>query len=178
VVKHLIDHLKLLSQCSKCQQSLIPPREPLITSPLPLHPWEKGTPDLFRLDRKSYLIVVDYFSYYPEVTSLHPLQSASRPYCQCFLDMDNGPWFVSKDMREFTSSYGFDLVTSSPLYPQSNSLAKKDIKTTIKMLLKHSMDLLSSNMALLSFHLTPIPWCQFRVADGTKAKNQCSYSQK
>jgi len=149
-----------ISQCLECQQSLIPPREPLIISPLPLHPWEKVASDLFH---KTYLIVVDYFSRYPKfiqmtsttfVAVIKALKSVcSRHGVPSVFMSDNGPQFVSKDMREFTSSYGFDLLTSSLLYPQSNSLAERTIKT-VKMLLRDSAD---PYMALLSFCSTPIP---------------------
>jgi len=61
-------------------------------------------------------------------------------------------------MREFASSYGFDPVTSSPLYPQSNGLAERTIKI-VKMLRADPY------MALLSFRSTPIPWCQFSPAE-------------
>ena len=56
---------------------LTPPREPLITSPLPSHPWEKVASDLFHLNNSSYLIVVDYFSRYPEVVQLTSTTSRS-----------------------------------------------------------------------------------------------------
>jgi len=160
-----------ISQCSECQQSFIPPREPLITSPLPLHPWEKVASDLFHLDSKTYLIVVDYFSCYPEVIQMISTTSVavikalksvfSRHGVPSVFMSDNGPQFVSKDKREFANSYGFDLVSSSPLYPQSNGLAERTIKT-VKMLLRDSAD---PYIALLSFCSTPIPWCQFSPAE-------------
>ena len=88
---------------------------------------------------------------------------------------DNGPQFTSCDMKEFASSYGFDLLTSSPFYPQSNGLVERTIKT-VKMLLKDSAD---PYMALLSFcatyFLVPLQSCG--VADGKKAENKCSCSQ-
>lgn len=64
-------------------------------------------------------------------------------------------------MKGFASLYGFDLLTSSPLYPQSNGLAERTIKT-VKILLKDSAD---PYRALLSFHAIPIPWCQFSPAE-------------
>jgi len=60
-------------------------------------------------------------------------------------------------MKAFASFYGFELLTSSPRYPQSNGLVERTIKT-VKMLLKDSPD---PCMALLSFRSTPIPWCHF-----------------
>ena len=56
-----------IQQCPECMKMLTPPREPLITSPLPSHPREKVVSDLFHLNNSTYLIVVDYFSRYPEV---------------------------------------------------------------------------------------------------------------
>ena len=124
-----------ISQCPECQKSLIPPREPLITSPLPQHPWEKVASDLFQLDGKTYLIVVDYFSRYPEVIQLTSTTSIAviKAFKSVFSRLgvlsvfmsDNGPQFSSKDMKEFASTYGFDLLTSSPLYPQSNGLLSR-----------------------------------------------------
>ena len=46
-----------IQQCPECMKMLTPPREPLITSPLPSHPWEKVASDLFHLNNSTYLIV-------------------------------------------------------------------------------------------------------------------------
>lgn len=73
---------------------------------------------------------------------------------------DNGPQFVSHEMKEFDESYGFTLMTRSPYYPQSNKLAERTIQT-IKGLLRHSPN---PYLALLSFRATPIPWCSFSSA--------------
>ena len=59
-----------IKQSPHCEQFAIPPREPVISSPLPSYPWEKVGPDLFELDKTSYLIVVNYFSQFPEVIIL------------------------------------------------------------------------------------------------------------
>jgi len=54
-------------QCPECQHTLIPHREPQITSPLPQYPCEKVASDLFHLNGHTYLIVMYYFSYsYPD----------------------------------------------------------------------------------------------------------------
>ena len=42
---------------------------------------------------------------------------------------DNGPQFVSGEMKEFTESYNFKHITSSPHYPQSNGLVERSVKT-------------------------------------------------
>lgn len=47
--------------------------------------------------------------------------------------------FSGHDMKEFASDYGFDYLTSSPKYPQSNNKAECAIQT-IKNLLKKVKD--------------------------------------
>ena len=54
-----------------------PVREPVFSSELPKHPWQKVATDLFELNRQSYLLVVDYYSRYPEVTKLRSTTSAA-----------------------------------------------------------------------------------------------------
>ena len=66
-----------IQQCPECMKMLTPPTEPLITSPLPSHPWEKVASDLFHLNNSTYLIVVDYFSHNPEVVQLSSTTSSS-----------------------------------------------------------------------------------------------------
>ena len=52
------------------------------------------------------------------------------------------------NMKEFTNTYGFQHITSSPHYPQSNGLAERTVKT-MKRLLKHTTD---PYLVLLSYH--------------------------
>ena len=98
-----------------------------MTATLPSHPWEKVASDLFNLDDSTYLIVVDYLSRYPEVVQLKSTTSASvitalksifsRHGVPSVFMSDNGPQFVSQDMKEFAVSYGFSLYSDeqSPL---------------------------------------------------------------
>ena len=52
---------------------------------------------------------------------------------------DNGPQYVSQEMCQFSATYGFNHITSSPYYPQSNGLAEHSVKT-VKGLFCHSPD--------------------------------------
>jgi len=107
----------------------------LLSSPIPSYPWKKVGADLFYFKGKTYLVVVDYFSQYPEVvlklqdttskgliTTLKPI-FARHGIPEIFIS-DNGPQFASHEMKQFASMYGFTHVTSSPHYPRSNGLAE------------------------------------------------------
>ena len=61
----------------------------------------------------------------------------------------------------FASSYGFQHLTSSPKFPQSNGQAERAVQM-IKNLLKKSDDLYTS---LLSYRATPLSWCDLSPAE-------------
>ena len=58
-------------------------------------------------------------------------------------------------MTEFSTTYGFKQITSSPHYPKSNGLAERTVKT-IKTMLEKSTD---PYLALLSHRATALQWC-------------------
>ena len=75
---------------------------------------------------------------------------------------DNGPQYSSLEFAEFTKEYGFNHVTSSPYFPQSNGQAERTVQTVKKNLLKDSTD---HHMALLTYRSTPFPWCNLSPAE-------------
>ena len=46
------------------------PREPLIPHPVPLKVWSKVGMDLFHFNKAEYIMCVDYYSKYPEISKL------------------------------------------------------------------------------------------------------------
>ena len=74
---------------------------------------------------------------------------------------DNGPQFDSLEMKQFAQVYEFQHTTTSPYYPQANGLAERMVKT-VKKLLEHTVD---PYKALLSYRVTPLPWCGLSPAE-------------
>ena len=166
-------------KCPECVKLTANPKELLLTTPLPKHPWERAAADLFQLNGSTYLLVVDYFSRYPEVIKLNTTTSKtvisslksifSHHRIPSILMSDNGPQFDSSEMKTFANNYGFNHITSSPQYPQSNVLVERTVKT-IKALLRHTDD---PCLALLSYRSTPLPWNSYSPSElsmGSKVK--------
>ena len=143
----------------------------MIISPLPDYPWQVIGTDLFELKGASYLLVVDYFSRYPEIAKRTSTTSQAiitvlksifaRHGIPEVIRSDNGPQYASQDFARFTESYGFLHQTSSPHYPQSNGQAERTVQT-VKRLLKRASD---PYLALLNYRATPLPWCRRSPAE-------------
>ena len=154
-----------VEKCPECARDAKPSKEPLIPTSLPAYPWQKVATDLFHLDGKDYIVVVDYFSRFPEVKRLKSTttQSVTDTLKTMFarygipevLRSDNGPQFNSQEFTQFAEKYNFKHVTSSPHFPASNGQAERAVKT-VKKLLKNSKD---PFLALLAYRATPLPWC-------------------
>ena len=65
-----------MSKIAKNVQRNKPKRKPLIPTPLPDYPWQMVGTDLFELKGQQYLVVVDYYSRYPECIKLSRTTSA------------------------------------------------------------------------------------------------------
>ena len=89
-----------ISSCDTCnayQQGQ--PKEPLISQPVPDRPWSRVAVDLFTLDKKDYVVMVDDYSNYFEVNILNQITSAaviaSHHGIPEEVRSDNGPQFSS-----------------------------------------------------------------------------------
>ena len=74
---------------------------------------------------------------------------------------DNGPQFVSREMKAFSVSYGFVHVMSSPHYLQGNGQADRAVQTAKRHL--NSGD--DPALSLLSYKTTAMPWCGYSPAE-------------
>ena len=115
---------RFVKQCLVCTKRSVPRKEPMIPSELPTYPWQKVGTNLFELKGATFLLVVDYFSRYVETTKLASTTSSAiisalksifaRFGIPEIVLSDNGPQFVSMEMKEFSELYRFQHNTSSP----------------------------------------------------------------
>jgi len=150
--------------CSMYQRSQM--KEPLIYHEVPKRPWAKVGADLFELSRKSYLILVDYYSGFIEVNQLQCTKSNEVIMC-CksqfarhgipdILISDNGPQFSGDMFKLFANEYQFEHRTSSPYFPQSNGMAEKAVQTAKNLIKKAVYDGKDPYLALLEYRNTPM----------------------
>ena len=66
-----------VQNCTTCAKDNMPRREPLLITPLRDYPWQMKGTDLFELSGQHYLLIVDYFSRYPEIARLTSTTSAA-----------------------------------------------------------------------------------------------------
>ena len=140
------DIMQLVESCMSCLK--FKPQqisEPLMPNDVPVRPWQKVGTDLFYHNRNTYLLVVDYYSIYPEVITLTTTTSQSviramkcvfaRHGIPDVVISDNGPQYASQEFRMFAREWNFVHDTSSPHFPQSNGQSENAVKV-VKNLLK------------------------------------------
>ncbi|XP_062519247.1 uncharacterized protein K02A2.6-like [Corticium candelabrum] len=138
-----------------------------MTSQLPDFPWQVVRTDLIELNGAHYLVVIDYFSRYPELikltstTTLAVIPALKSVFARHgipdILRSDNGPQYTAWETKEFANAYGFVMITSSPRYPQSNGIMERMVKSSEQLLTKTD----DPHLALIVYGFTLLPWCTF-----------------
>ena len=142
------------------------PKEPLQTHEIPSYPWQTIASDLFLWDDKDYVLFVDYYSRYFEVSRLTNTHSstiiskckevfARHGIPERFIS-DNGPQYSSYEFADFSKQWNFQHVTSSPRYPRSNGLAERTVQTIKGILNKCKADGQDIDLAFLTYRTTPL----------------------
>lgn len=155
----------LVKKCHTCLKHSRNKKMPLQPTEFPERPWQRVGMDLFFLNGQWWLIVVDYYSRYPELVRLSSLTGAAVVnHCKSLFARhgipevvvsDNGPQFSKtchSEFAKFAQQYNFSHVTSSPHYPQSNGLAEAAVKI-IKGSLDKSKDPYET---LLAYRTSPL----------------------
>ena len=138
---------EVVRKCETCARMLISkPKEPMLSYDVPTRPWEMLGTDLFEFGGKKYLIIVDYYSLWPEVyllsetKSKNVIEAIKQTLSQFGIPnsvySDNGTQYTAKEFKNFITSYKIQQKNSSPHYPQSNGLAESMVKTTKRLIKK------------------------------------------
>jgi hypothetical protein len=153
---------ELVRKCELCRKESAVQQTPLLRSEFPPRPWEKLGSDLFFIDSKWYLLVVDYHSRFIEVALLDDLTSSqiishmksifARHGVPELLISDNGRQYASEEFALFAKTYGFTHVTSSPRHPQGNGAAERAVQT-VKNIMKKEGD---PYMGLMAYRSSPL----------------------
>ncbi|KAM7293520.1 uncharacterized protein ISCGN_026650 [Ixodes scapularis] len=155
-----------VERCATCQATdKKPAREPLHLKEIPDLPWERVASDLFNFEGKSYVVIVDSYSGYLDFKKLSGESSKevvnvmkewlATHGVPKVIETDNGPCYAAQEFKNFSRDWGFQHLTSSPRYAQSNGLAERAVQTAKGILRKCSLDGSDIQMALLSFRNTP-----------------------
>ena len=139
------------------------PTEPMLSHKILSHPWSKISVDLFALDGKQYLVMVDHYSDYFELESLRKVAASTviramkRNFTRHGIPdtciSDNGPQFGYHEFSWFARDYGYALVKSSRYHSRGNGKAESAVKIA-KNILKKSREE-DPYIALLAYRNTP-----------------------
>lgn len=109
-------------------------KEPIQQHDFAARPWSKVAVDFCDLDRRTLLVISDYYRNYIKIARVTSITSRSiiKELKAVFVRFgipdvvvtDNGPQFSSAEFSVFSRIWGFDHVTSSPKYSQSNGKAE------------------------------------------------------
>ena len=159
-IENIISSCTICTTYQRCNS-----KEPLLPHSVPDCPWAKVGANIFELQKKQFLVLVDYYSGYVEVDQLTSMtvnqviaicrSQFSRHGIPDILITDNGPQFSSHTFRCFTQQYQFNHHTSSPYHPQSNGMAEKAVQIVKRLMKKAVHDGKGLQLALLEYRNIP-----------------------
>ena len=139
-----------ITNCATCltfQQTQ--PKDKMIHHDIPARPWEMIGADMFTLNNKHYLCIIDYHSKFPVIKKTEDLSADSLILlCKVIfaeyrlprkIMSDSGGNFVSDKFRTFCKSVNIDQVFSSSCQHQINGQVEACIKF-VKCTLKKCLD--------------------------------------
>ena len=133
--------------CGTCIPfSATQPQQPIIPQNVSQGPMHVVGADQFSIGKREYLVIVDQYSGWPDVTELNNASSsyiikAMRKFFNTYgnpgkIHIDNGTNLVSEETNTFLKDRKIPVPKPScPYYPQSNGLAESSVKQ-VKYLLK------------------------------------------
>ena len=177
---------KLVESCTACLSvKPSPPKAPLNPWLWPAKPWSRIHIDFMGpLFGKSYLVIVDAHSKWPEVFEMSTTTTSKTidVLRQVFaahglpdhLVSDNGPQFTAAEFAQFLRSNGIKHTCSAPYHPATNGCAERFVQTLKKAILVGRGDSRSAQHKLASFllHYRSIPHSVTGVPPSTLLNNR------
>ena len=170
---------------SKCKQ----PLSMSLGQKIWLNPWTNLATDIFHFEGVSYLLLVDYTSRFPEVCKLNPMtaQHVAGHFKLIFseygwpdtLVSDIGPCYSVEIFTNLMQEYGVNHITSSPHYPQSNSLTERFvqiIKNLFHKVEEEGTDIFKSLMIYYNIPLSSTTQSPMQMLQNTTARSQLAMS--
>ena len=122
---------EMIATCETCRRyETSHKKESLIPHKVLNWSWEQVGVDLFELNKKEFMITVDYYSNFWEIDRLTSTTSSAvilklknhfaRYFCPDHLISDNGPQFVSSEFHKLANDWDFEHRTSSPGNSKAN----------------------------------------------------------
>lgn len=159
-IKNLVKH------CVSCEQHKPKnQREPLRQHSDGKRPWDKIATDLFMIENRNYLVVVDYFTnfievdYLPSTTSNAVIEKMKKLFTRFGIPReiisDGGPQYTSAEFQKLVEKWGILHHVTSPNHPRSNGKAESAVKTVKNLMLKCLAAGTDQSEALLEQHNTP-----------------------
>lgn len=140
-------------------------KENIIFHEIPNLPWSKLGCDLFQFNGHQYILLVDYYSKYFEISKLDNISAKTvilnmksifaRHGIPKLVICDSGSQFTSKEFKDFSVQYEFDFICSSPYHHKSNGLAESHVKIVKNLLKKAQSNGSDPYLSLLNFRNTP-----------------------
>lgn len=132
-----------VKSCNGCLLVSEPITQPMTRMPLPSGPWKKLAIDFTDVANGVHLlVVVDYFSRYPEVETMTTTTAKNTIYKLRIifarfgfpeeLVCDNGPPFTSDEFVTFCNNSGITIKHSIPYAPFQNGLVERYNRTLLK----------------------------------------------
>jgi hypothetical protein len=157
---------KLIGKCSTCQHfANTNVKQSMIPHEVPSRAWSKIASDVLEVGMDCYLVVMDYYSKWIELEKLQNKTAGeiieklkdifSRFGVPDTFISDNMP-FASHKFTGFAKEWGFNVVTSSPRYPQSNGLAERAVQMVKKWIKKSKFDGTELSTSLMAYRSTQI----------------------
>ena len=160
----LEDIKSIVHKCEKCLVNCrCNQKEPNLPIEIPVIAWKTMTTDLFVINDKTYILVIDLFSHFPVIRKLagertHLVLDAIKNIFSDFgipeaIISNNGPCYKSHKFAKFCQRFKIRHITGSAYNHQANAIAERSIQTIKHLMHKNPND---QWLALLIFKSTPI----------------------